>query len=75
MKGYHSNQEETAKVLKDGWLHTGDLGWKNKEGYFYIVGRKKNVIITGAGKNVYPEEVENQLLQSPEVEDVEAPKS
>ncbi|MCJ7509225.1 MAG: AMP-binding protein [candidate division Zixibacteria bacterium] len=65
MKGYCNNQEETEKVLKDGWLYTGDLGWKDKEGYFYIAGRKKNVIVTSAGKNVYPEEVENQLLQSP----------
>jgi len=65
MKGYYNNHKESEKVLKDGWLHTGDFGWKDKEGYFYIAGRKKNVIVTSAGKNVYPEEVENQLLQSP----------
>ena len=65
MKGYYNNPEETDKVLKDGWLYTGDLGWKDKEGYFYIVGRKKNVIVSSAGKNIYPEEIENQLIQSP----------
>ncbi|MFH0931779.1 MAG: AMP-binding protein, partial [Candidatus Zixiibacteriota bacterium] len=65
MKGYYNNKEETDKVLKDGWLCTGDLGWKDKEGYFYIAGRRKNVIVSSAGKNIYPEEIENQLLQSP----------
>ncbi len=65
MKGYYNNKEETDKILKDGWLFTGDLGWKDKEGYFYIAGRRKNVIVSSAGKNIYPEEIENQLLQSP----------
>jgi long-chain acyl-CoA synthetase len=65
MKGYYNNLRETDKVLKDGWFYTGDLGWKDRQGYFYIVGRKKNVIVTGAGKNIYPEEIENRLIQSP----------
>lgn len=65
MKGYYNNPQETDKILKDGWLFTGDLGWKDKDGYFYIAGRKKNVIVSSAGKNIYPEEIENQLLQSP----------
>ncbi|MCJ7497642.1 MAG: AMP-binding protein [candidate division Zixibacteria bacterium] len=65
MKGYYNNPEETDKILKDGWLCTGDLGWKDREGYYYIAGRKKNVIVSSAGKNIYPEEIENQLLQSP----------
>lgn len=65
MKGYYNNPEETEKILKDGWLYTGDSGWKDKKGYFYIVGRKKNVIVSSAGKNIYPEEIENQLIQSP----------
>jgi len=65
MKGYYNNPEETEKVLKNGWLYTGDLGWKDRDGYFYIVGRKKNVIVSSAGKNIYPEEIENQLIQSP----------
>lgn len=65
MKGYYNHPEETEKVLKDGWFYTGDSGWKDKEGYFYIVGRKKNVIVSSAGKNIYPEEIESQLIQSP----------
>jgi long-chain acyl-CoA synthetase len=65
MKGYYNNPEETDRVLKNGWLYTGDLGWKDKDGYFYIVGRRKNVIVSSAGKNIYPEEIENQLIQSP----------
>jgi long-chain acyl-CoA synthetase len=65
MKGYYNNPEETDKVLKDGWFYTGDLGWKDRKGYFYIAGRKKNIIVTGAGKNIYPEEIENKLIQSP----------
>jgi len=65
MKGYYNNPEETDKVLKDGWFFTGDLGWKDKKGHYYVMGRKKNVIVTGAGKNIYPEEIENQLAQSP----------
>jgi long-chain acyl-CoA synthetase len=65
MKGYYNNPQETDKILKNGWLHTGDLGWKDREGYYYIAGRKKNVIVSSAGKNIYPEEIENQLLQSP----------
>ena len=65
MKGYYNDQEETGKVIKDGWFHTGDLGRKDEKGHLYIAGRKKNVIVTSAGKNVYPEEIENQLLQSP----------
>jgi long-chain acyl-CoA synthetase len=65
MKGYYNNPQETDKILKNGWLHTGDLSWKDREGYYYIAGRKKNVIVSSAGKNIYPEEIENQLLQSP----------
>jgi long-chain acyl-CoA synthetase len=65
MKGYYNNPKETEKILKDGWLYTGDSGREDKNGYFYIVGRKKNVIVSSAGKNIYPEEIENQLIQSP----------
>ena len=70
MKGYYNNPEETERILKDDWFYTGDLGWKDKEGYFYIVGRKKNVIVSSAGKNIYPEEIENQLLRSPYILEV-----
>ena len=64
MMGYYNDPEETAKSLVDGWFHTGDLGYVDKNKYIYITGRKKNVIITANGKNVYPEELENYLDES-----------
>jgi long-chain acyl-CoA synthetase len=60
MKGYYKREEETRMVLKDGWLYTGDLAHRDSEGYIFIVGRKKELIIT-AGFNVYPGEVEKAL--------------
>lgn len=60
MKGYWNNEEETNNVLKNGWLFTGDLGYMNEQGYFYIVDRKKDMIIAG-GYNIYPREVEEVL--------------
>ena len=65
MQGYYENPEASAEVLKDGWLHTGDAGYLDKDGFLFITGRIKNLIITGAGKNVYPEEIEAQLNLSP----------
>ena len=65
MLGYYKNTEETQKVLRDGWLYTGDLGYADKEGFYYITGRKKNIIVTSGGKNIYPEEIEYHLLKSP----------
>jgi long-chain acyl-CoA synthetase len=65
MKGYYNNPEATCEVLKDGWLYTGDSGWVDNDGYFFIAGRLKNVIVTPAGKNVYPEEIESELNKSP----------
>jgi long-chain acyl-CoA synthetase len=65
MSGYYRNPQETSKVLKEGWFYTGDSGWKDKGGFFYVAGRIKNVIVTRSGKNVYPEEVEMELVQSP----------
>jgi long-chain acyl-CoA synthetase len=66
MKGYWNLPEETAKAIKDGWFYTGDLGYVNEGGYFYITGRKKDIIIRG-GENVSPVEVEEVLLQHPAV--------
>ena len=71
MLGYYKDEEETAKVLsEDGWLHTGDYGYIDKDGYVYITGRKKNVIVTKNGKNIFPEEVEYYLLKSPYIQEV-----
>lgn len=65
MLGYYNNPEETSKVLIDGWFHTGDLGKIDSDGYLYITGRCKSVIVTKNGKNIYPEEVEYYLNDSP----------
>ncbi len=70
MLGYFGDPEETNKVLKNGWLHTGDYGYFDKEGFLYISGRKKNVIITKNGKNIFPEEVEYYLTSSPYIQEV-----
>lgn len=62
MLGYYNNPEETAKVIdEDGWFHTGDLGYVDKKGHYFISGRSKNVIVTSNGKNIYPEELEYHL--------------
>ena len=62
MMGYFDDPEQTAKVIdEEGWFHTGDLGYVDKDGYAFITGRAKNVIVTRKGKNVYPEEIEYQL--------------
>ena len=70
MMGYYENPEETAKVLKDGWLYTGDYGYFDKDGFLYISGRKKNVIVTKNGKNIFPEEVEFYLNKSDYISEV-----
>jgi long-chain acyl-CoA synthetase len=66
MQGYWNNPEETKNQLKDGWLSTGDIGQMDEEGYFYIVDRKKDMIIAG-GFNIYPREVDEVLYQHPKV--------
>ncbi len=66
MKGYYDLPELTKETIdSEGFLHTGDLGYVDRDGYIYICGRKKNIIVTPAGKNVYPEEIESLLDQSP----------
>ncbi|MCL2492955.1 MAG: long-chain fatty acid--CoA ligase [Clostridiales bacterium] len=68
MHGYYKRPEETAEALRNGWLHTGDLASKDEDGYFYIVDRKKDIVVV-AGLNVYPREVEEALYQHPAVKD------
>jgi acyl-CoA synthetase (AMP-forming)/AMP-acid ligase II len=68
MLGYWNKPEATAEIIKDGWLHTGDLAWIDDKGYFYIVDRKKDMIISG-GFNIYPREVEDVLHMHPAVQD------
>lgn len=70
MLGYYKDPEETANVIRDGWLYTGDYGYFDKDGYVYITGRKKNVIVTKNGKNIFPEEVEFYLNKSPFIAEV-----
>lgn len=65
MMGYYNNREATDEVLIDGWFHTGDLGYVDEQDFIYITGRKKNVIITDNGKNIFPEELEYVLSRIP----------
>ena len=71
MKGYWQNPQETALALRDGWLYTGDLARMEEDGYFYIVERKKDMIISG-GYKIYPREVEEVLYQHPGVKEAVA---
>ena len=65
MLGYYKNEEETKKTIVDGWFHTGDLGRVDDDGWLYITGRLKTVIVTQNGKNIYPEEIEHYLNENP----------
>jgi len=67
--GYLNQPEKTAETLRDGWLHTGDVGRMDNEGFFYITDRMKDIIITAGGKNITPSEIENQLKFSPYITD------
>jgi fatty-acyl-CoA synthase len=66
---YWGNEAATAEVLRNGWYHTGDIGYRDEDGYYFIQDRKKNTIISG-GENVYPAEVERVLYNHPGIQDV-----
>ena len=70
MLGYYNMPEETAKTIEpDGFMHTGDLGFVDKQGWLYLTGRAKNVIVTKTGENVYPEEIEDEIRTAPAIEE------
>ncbi|UCD58427.1 MAG: AMP-binding protein, partial [Candidatus Hydrogenedentota bacterium] len=66
MRGYLRKPEANAETLRDGWLRTGDMAYMDEEGYFYIVDRKKEMIIRG-GENIYPKEIDNLLFSHPKI--------
>ncbi|MBU1061749.1 MAG: AMP-binding protein [Candidatus Omnitrophica bacterium] len=70
MKGYYKDDEKTKKVFKDGWFLSGDLGYIDKDGYLYITGRSKEVIVLSSGKNIYPEEIEREYAATPYVKEM-----
>lgn len=69
MMGYYENEEETNKVIHDGWFNSGDVGYIDEDGFIYITGRSKNVIVTQNGKNIYPEEIELLLGKIAEIKE------
>lgn len=70
MQGYYNMPKETEETLEDGWLKTGDLGYVDEDGFIFLTGRKKNLIITPNGENVSPEEIENKLAENRLVQEV-----
>lgn len=70
MKGYYKKEEETKEIMENGWFHSGDLGYIDKEGYLYITGRIKEVIVLSSGKNIYPEELESFYAQIPFIKEI-----
>lgn len=69
MKGYYKNPEATAEAIRDGWFHTGDLGRIDEDGYLYVTGRRKNIIVLSNGENVSPEVLEDKLYACPLVDE------
>ena len=69
MLGYYENEEATKEVVKDGWFNSGDIGYIDKDGFLFITGSSKNVIVTQNGKNIYPEEIELMLSKIPEIKE------
>lgn len=65
MLGYYKNEEATAETLRDGWYHTGDLGLLDEDGFLYLKGRSKNMLLGASGQNIYPEEIEDKLSAMP----------
>ncbi len=70
MAGYYRNPEATAEVLKNGWFHSGDIGYLDHDGYLFITGRLKEVIVLSSGKNIYPDEVEKHYLAIPLIKEI-----
>jgi long-chain acyl-CoA synthetase len=70
MKGYYQRLDATAQALRDGWLHTGDVGYLDTEGNLFLTGREKDVIVLSSGKNVYPEELEEHYAKHPFIKEV-----
>jgi long-chain acyl-CoA synthetase len=70
MKGYYNSPQKTDEVLKDSWFYTGDLGYLDKDGFLYISGRAKNLIVLGGGKKIFPEEAEQVMNECPHIKEI-----
>jgi long-chain acyl-CoA synthetase len=70
MRGYHKRQEETDEVIRGGWFYSGDLGYIDKDGYLFITGRAKEIIVLSNGKNIYPDEIESYYQKSPFIKEL-----
>jgi long-chain acyl-CoA synthetase len=70
MAGYYKNSVATAEAIRDGWFYTGDLGYMDEDGYFFINGRRKEVIVLGSGKNIYPDEIEKAYRDIPLIREI-----